>query len=421
MKVGLFLAVAAVAGAAPLDLPPEPPASRTGIAADLQRVLGFLGQEMRAQVVQGRPDWADSDHAFNPLSYEAGVIYRGMLSAAQATGDRRFSDFTARQFQFIADALPIYQAEAQGKGVAGSRFRSVLAPASLDDCGSMAAALLTARREGIGPDLSSVTGRWLGYIAHGQFRLPDGTLARQRPQPQSLWADDMYMSIPALAAMGRATGDAVWYADAIRNAKQMSARLFRPEVGLYAHGWFADSPAAPPVYWGRANGWAMLALEALLDDVPEGQPGRDEALSYLRQQIRGVAFLQSGDGRWHQLLDREDSYLETSCSAMFVYGIAHAINRGWISPAIYGGIAAEGWKAVARQIGPRGEVQNTCIGTTLASSVVYYYHRPVSPYAMHGYGPVLLAGAEMIRLLENPSIAIVTRSTTDFIPRTAPR
>jgi hypothetical protein len=28
----------------------------------------------------------------------------------------------------------------------------------------------------------------------------------------------------------------------------------------------------------------------------------------------------------------------------------------------------------------------------------FYYYRPVSVYAAHGYGPVLLAGAEMITL-----------------------
>ena len=31
----------------------------------------------------------------------------------------------------------------------------------------------------------------------------------------------------------------------------------------------------------------------------------------------------------------------------------------------------------------------------------FYYYRPVNVYAAHGYGPVLLAGAEIIRLLKN--------------------
>jgi hypothetical protein len=30
----------------------------------------------------------------------------------------------------------------------------------------------------------------------------------------------------------------------------------------------------------------------------------------------------------------------------------------------------------------------------------FYYYRPTSSFAAHGYGPVLLAGAEMLRLLK---------------------
>ncbi len=35
----------------------------------------------------------------------------------------------------------------------------------------------------------------------------------------------------------------------------------------------------------------------------------------------------------------------------------------------------------------------------MAFDPAFYYHRPVNVYAAHGYGPVLLAGAEMINLL----------------------
>ena len=72
----------------------------------------------------------------------------------------------------------------------------------------MCAALIKARRAGVGPDLEAVIDHWTDYIAHQQFRIADGTLARHRPQPESLWADDLYMSVPALAQMGALTGSA---------------------------------------------------------------------------------------------------------------------------------------------------------------------------------------------------------------------
>ena len=49
---------------------------------------------------------------------------------------------------------------------------------------------------------------YIDYIMTKEFRLPDGTLARNRPQPNTLWLDDLYMSVPALAQMGKLTGDA---------------------------------------------------------------------------------------------------------------------------------------------------------------------------------------------------------------------
>ena len=52
-----------------------------------------------------------------------------------------------------------------------------------------------------------------------------------------------------------------------------------------------------------------------------------------------------------------------------------------------------------------GKVQQTCIGTSYADDAVYYYHRPATD-DIHGYGPVLLAGAEMIRLMKNDRFQI---------------
>jgi rhamnogalacturonyl hydrolase YesR len=400
------------------------------ITADLERVRGFLEASVPARIIDRRTrrpidprtkpvaeavaDRGDDEDFYN-LDYTMGVVHAGMLRAADATGDPRFAEFTAHQLRFIADALPYFRAQAAAfGGAAHTSFRAVLEPAALDDCGAMTAALVKARLAGVGPDLRGVIDRWSGYIARGQFRLADGTLARRRPQAESVWADDFYMAVPALAQMGRLTGERAWYDDAVRNARQMSARLVRPETGLFAHGWIAANPAAPPFYWARANGWAMMAMCELLDALPPDHPGRAGVLATLRTQIAAVAALQSGRGLWHQMVDRNDSFLETSASAMFVYGIAHAVNQGWISPATYGSIAQAGWIGVAAQINPRGQVENTCVGTTFAADQTYYYHRPVSPYALHGYGPVLLAGAEMIRLRTNPAFEIQYRTRTYF-------
>ena len=53
------------------------------------------------------------------------------------------------------------------------------------------------------------------------------------------------------------------------------------------------------------------------------------------------------------------------------------------------------------KINPIGQVEGTCVGTGMAFDPAFYYYRPVNVFAAHGYGPVLLAGAEIIELLKN--------------------
>jgi rhamnogalacturonyl hydrolase YesR len=401
----------------------------------LGRVRGYLEATEPSKVVDERtgaeitdfsspnvhariPDGAGE--AFYPLDYTMGVTHCGLLLAGEATGDGRFAAYTRRQLRFVADRLPYFRAVvAMGAPADKGTFGAILRTGSLDDSGSMCAALVKARRAGVGPDLMPVIDRWSGYVAREQFRLADGTLARRRPQPESLWADDLYMSVPCLAQMGALTGERAWFDDAVKQVLQFHSHLWDPQAGLYAHGRHLNQPLNPEFYWGRANGWAMLASVELLDVLPADHPGRERVLDNLRAHVRSVAKLQSGtSGLWHQMLDKPDSYLETSASAIFVYSIARAVNRGWIPPASYGSVAQAGWIGVATRVNARGQVEGTCVGTTLASDHVYYYNRPQSVFATHGYGPVLLAGAEMIRLLQNPAIDVQYRLRTyHYVPK----
>lgn len=403
------------------------------IAGVLERIHAYLERATPTRVVHQKTREVIADFAtpsadavadrgegdaFGHLDYTMGVTHSGFLLASEVTGDPRYAAFTARHLQFLADRTPYFRAQAEAFGYERNSFRALLRPEALDDSGSMCAALIKARRAGVGPDLMPVIEDWIDYISHKQFRLPDGTLARQRPQRVSVWADDLYMSIPALAQMGRLTGTRAYYDDAVKNTLQTAARLWSPQRALFAHGNNIEQPDNLEFYWGRANGWAMLAMVELLDVLPEDHPGRSDVRKLLRAHMKSVAELQSGEGLWHQLLDRPDSYLETSASAMFVYSIARAINRGWISPIGYGSIAQAGWAGLTTRVRPTGIIDGICVGTTFASDAVYYYHRPTIPTGTMGYGPVILAGAEMIRLLQNDAFEIRLRNRTyHYYPR----
>lgn len=112
--------------------------------------------------------------------------------------------------------------------------------------------------------------------------------------------------------------------------------MWVPEKKLFRHGWVEGMGDHPAFFWGRANGWALLTMTEVLDVMPTNHPQREKLMNLFREHVRGLAALQSGEGFWHQLLDRNDSYLETSATAIYVYCISHAINQGWLDAMAYG-------------------------------------------------------------------------------------
>jgi rhamnogalacturonyl hydrolase YesR len=58
------------------------------------------------------------------------------------------------------------------------------------------------------------------------------------------------------------------------------------------------------------------------------------------------------------------------------------------------------WNAITTKVNAEGQVEGTCVGTGMGFEPAFYYYRPISVYAAHGYGPVLLAGAEVINMLK---------------------
>jgi unsaturated rhamnogalacturonyl hydrolase len=417
---------------------PYEPAPVAGIKATLDRVLGYLEAASPIKVVKiidrnTREPVTDLTKLSGPVafdrtdflitSYEWGVTYCGMLLAAEVTGDARYREYAASRLHAIATVaahiktLPPPPADATGPQRAMA-LRPVIEPRSLDDSGSMCVAFIKAARAGVGPGtLRPWIDNYMKWISTGQMRLADGTLARNRPLHDTLWLDDLYMSVPALAQMGALTGEPKYFDDAVRQILQFSARLFVKETGLYRHGWVQAMEPHPSFPWARANGWAVVAMAELLSVLPETHPGRPAVLAQYRAHAAGLAAVQGRNGLWHQLLDRHDSYLETSASAMYVYALARGINRGWLDPLAYGPMVSLGWNAVTTQVNAQGQVENTCVGTGMAFDPMFYYYRPVSVYAAHAYGPVLLAGAEMITLRQGKGAAAnVNDSSVQFAP-----
>ena len=373
--------------------------------------IGFINERTGAPVNDLSKIDADTVFArgdFRLVSYEWGVTYTGMLLAADATGDQRYRDYTEKRLAFIADSASSFK-NAPGKysdWESRMPLRNLIFPQALDDVGAMCAAMIKAKRSGSKTNVQPLIDIAIGHIMNKQYRLSDRTLARNRPQPNTLWLDDLFMSVPALAQMGKLTGDNKYYDEAARQVLSFSKRMFNRELGVYMHGWVEGMSVHPEFHWARANGWAFMAEAELLDVLPSDHPMRQQILELFRAHAKGLASFQSGSGFWHQLLDRQDSYLETSATAIFAFAFARGINRRWLDARAYAPATLLAWSAISTKINAKGQVEGTCVGTGMAFDPAFYYYRPTSPFAAHGYGPTLLAGAEILTLLKTHKFEI---------------
>ena len=335
-----------------------------------------------------------AESGYNKWAYVNGVLNVGMVELSHVLNDKKYSDYSEKNFDFIFSNIDYFKKlyDAKKKTEWGAFFSM----GNLDACGSLAAALADVYGMDKRKDYLAYLDRAGNYILHKQQRLPDGTLCRPKPRNATIWADDLYMSVPFLARMGKLTGDNTYFDDAIKQVENFNKYLYDPMTGLFFHCWYSDVKMNGVEHWGRCNGWLAMAEAQLLNNLPADHPKRQELINLLLRQIVGYSRYQDITGLWHQVLDKPDSYLESSVTAMFTYAVARAVNEGWINKT-YLTIAQDGWKGLASKVTANGEIRDVCIGTNIGDNISFYYNRPNELNDTHAIGAFLLAGAEMIR------------------------
>jgi len=392
--------------------------SADAVEQDIRKVFSRIESNTHDQIIsrktgepitdlsQPNPDAiadAGPDNEFRLWSYPIGVIYNAMVYATQATGDERYGNYADQRLKRYFQYFPYFKRQGEMYGWQNNPADALVNTGSLDDCGSMGVAIIKTLMRSPDSDYRWAVDSIADYISNRQFRY-NGILARQRPQEVSIWGDDMYMCVPFLAQMGHLTGDSRYFDDAVNQVLGMVKVLYRDRTGLLDHGWHAaDGAYDTTFHWGRANGWCVMAMVELLNVLPKDHPRYDDILHVYRRECQNLISYQGPDGLWHNLLDKTDSFPETTCTSMFVFGIARGINEGWLPPS-WGMAALAGWEGLSVMITDEGHVEGGCWGTTLANDAVYYYSRPTSVNNSHSYGPVIMAGAEIIRLLNHPNL-----------------
>jgi len=337
------------------------------------------------------------DGPYTDWRYWNGVLNLAMLRLGDSLREPAYTDFVKKNIEFDFDSYVYFQKRYANEGKWNYPFGQFFTMEELDDYGAMGASVIEVMRRNPGARYQRYIDKAAEYVMTKQNRLDDGTLVRSFPKRWTLWADDLYMSVVFLSRMGFLTGESKYFDDAALQVINFHKHLFDESKGLMHHDWYSDGERPGIAFWGRANGWALLAQVDLLDRLPYDHPKRQELLILLKRHLAGIVRYQSNMGLWHQLLDRDDSYLETSCSAMFTYALARAVNKKYVE-STYAAAAKRGWEGVMCRIQPDGRIAGVCTGTGVSDDLAFYYQRPTPLNDVHGVGAAILAGTEILAL-----------------------
>lgn len=344
---------------------------------------------------------------FGRWNYPLGVTLYGLIHTALSLKSQDMQDYLKDHMQLCCDTLEYALWDKEQYGGATSIHNLLTSIDSLDDCGSFASALLEAAKYFDIKGVKEVADYVGDYIFNKQTRLEDGTFFRKDQMHSfhnmTMWADDLYMSVPFLSRYYKFTGDQKYADDAARQFFGFRKRLYMPEQKIMSHVYDFKYNTATGVPWGRGNGWVVFSMSELLEVLPENHEKRAELIAFFNELCEGYLALQDENGMWHQVLNDHESYPETSCTSMFIYAFSRGIRFGWLKDVEkYARAVYKAWEGISKtSVDTYGNVYGVCRGSEFSFIPDYYkYELGWNLNDTHGTGIVMLAGIEVIRLEE---------------------
>ncbi|MCB9206407.1 MAG: glycoside hydrolase family 88 protein [Ignavibacteriales bacterium] len=328
--------------------------------------------------------------------YANGTVLFGLQALADVLNESKYSDFVNKAINYTLENFKLFKDQYFSKyAFRGSNHR-LFRRTMLDDTGAPALPYLENYLETNNAKLKFLIDEMSEYVTHKQMRLNDGTFCRPEPTEMTIWADDLFMSVPFLLRMAKLTNDYQYYDDVSTQVINFYKYLFDEEMNLCKHAWFSSTNEKSLVFWGRANGWMLWAVSETLLNLPHNHKDYNRILELYQNHINGIKKYQNANGMWHQVLNKKESFEETSCTAMYIIAISRGIENKWLNNE-YKAVLEIAWMALKNNISDNGIVKDICRGTSVGFDYDFYFNRKRFDNDPRGLGAVLTACSEMIK------------------------
>ena len=221
------------------------------------------------------------------------------------------------------------------------------------------------------------------------------------------WCDALFMGPPALVKYANYAEDERFFAfsdqlfeETVDLLWDEEAHLFARDIDYLWNGNEKDKKEAngEKIFWSRGNGWVMGGIARTLEELPQDYPKRAMYEDIFKKMAYKIVSIQQRDGLWRASLLDPDSYPggETSGSGFYCYALAWGINNGLLDKKDFEKPVRRAWKSLYKVVQKDGKV-----GWVQPIGQDPRKNFGPDSWEVYGTGSFLLAGSEMVKLLEN--------------------
>ncbi|NDV59061.1 glycoside hydrolase family 105 protein [Bacteroides sp. 519] len=244
------------------------------------------------------------------------------------------------------------------------------------------------------PEMLASVRQRADWIMHN----PADSSMSYRNKQQWVWCDALFMAPPVYAQLSDITGNTAYLDFMHENFLKTYHHLYDKEANLFYRddSYLGKTEAnGEKIFWGRGNGWVLAGIINILKQIPADSHYRPYYTSLFVELAARLSKLQNADGFWHASLLDPASYPspETSATALITYGLAYGVNNKLLNSS-YIPTIKKAWEALLTAIDTNGKLG---------------YVQPIGAdpkkvtremTAVYGTGAFLMAGVEMLKLLE---------------------
>jgi unsaturated rhamnogalacturonyl hydrolase len=330
-------------------------------------------------------------YRFEGWFYGDSIGFEGLLAASRLLGDQRwfgFADGFARGW--ATRRQPFRELDNTAPGRAMCR----IAERATDEV------LLRAARD-LADYLSSRPaigdGAWVSF-ARAPLKEPygggglgaDEAALLKDPGP-GVYIDCLHFDPPFFVHLGRLLGDVTLVDAGVAQAHAYITMLQDPGSGLFHHFWLERTGRPYALGWSRGQGWALLGLLDVLEEIADSHPGRPAILRAARALAAAMVRYQRPGGEWDAVAQAPDSGTEGSTAAFMAAGLRRGVDAGWLDGGTCLPAAEAAWQATIDAVDEVGMLRDVSAAVWSSTADAHYHHVPKGFTVPWGQGPLLVA------------------------------